>query len=160
MKDRNWRRVGRIGATCAKAFCVHFYKDVKQQLNSRRLLAIEDQPLIREAFAKPRAVSVRSMSDRRRLAWNCSRALIPVSVAGGGSERASDTRHQPYRLATVRIAARSGTRASSLQSRRRGRWPGDDHSAGLQSLAGLAVLRFVPKPSRREQSGPSREVKY
>jgi hypothetical protein len=28
-------------ALCAKAFCVHFYKDIKQQLNRRKLLAID-----------------------------------------------------------------------------------------------------------------------
>jgi hypothetical protein len=78
-------------AFCIKAFCVHFYEDVRRELESRRSL-----PSI-AAAAMPLAVSAQSTSDRRRLPSSYSRASIPANVADNRSELASDTRRQPYR---------------------------------------------------------------
>jgi len=100
-------------ALCAKAFCVHFYKDIKQQLNRRWLLAVDCPSVIPAVFAKPGpAVSARSTSDRRRLPWSYLRASIPANVAGNGSEPVSDSRRRPPRSATSRIGLPSKTQAS------------------------------------------------
>jgi hypothetical protein len=44
------------------AFCVHFYKDIKQQLSRWKLPAVDGPSLIPAVFAKPRASCIGSIN--------------------------------------------------------------------------------------------------
>ena len=62
-------------ALCIKAFSVHFYEDIRRDLESRSSASSG------AVAARRLLLSARSTSDRRRLPWSYSRASIPASFA-------------------------------------------------------------------------------
>jgi hypothetical protein len=58
-------------ALCAKAFCIHFFRDIEGRLQRRKLPLIQNSPSLvpanTVAFRRPPTLSVRSAShDQRR----------------------------------------------------------------------------------------------
>lgn len=92
-------------ALCARAFCVHFYKDIERQLHRRNLPAVDPSPLIPPDWVllKPVPVgSIRSTSPRPRPPLSYSRASIPATVTNNRSARVSDSRRRPPPLSPRR----------------------------------------------------------